>query len=793
MVEKHGGVLDPDQAGDLAEFVGLLGELRAWAGLPSYRALAKRVGPLMRPPQVVPPSTVVGAFKSERRRLDLDLVVAIVRALGVDEADVGCWREAYLRIQRDMKSGGQAGVFRQLPADLATFTGRDEELKELTKAATAPIPEGRAATVVVSAIEGTAGVGKTQLALRVAHDLVRAGRYEDIQLYVNLRGFDEDLAPSDPAQVLSAFLRQLGVPPAMIPEPVDERAAMFRDQLHERRALVLLDNAANEEQVRPLIPSGPQNLVLITSRRHLPGLEGADLVVLDVFTPVEGVALLAKIVGADRVEAEPQAAREIVDLCGRLPLAVALAASRLGSRPAWGLGDLIRRLQDDRIAGLGDAGRSPWPVFELSYRGLSDAARRLFRLLALHPGRDMTAESSAALVGCDAAGSRAMLESLVDEHLLQQKSADRYEFHDLLRVYAQHRVALEVSDAERARACERVLRWYASTANAAALALDPAAYALALPVEQAHGLRMDFDGPAPATAWFRMELANLSAAVEQAHQQRFGFAASAWITAAMDRFLFGERRETELVALRRIGLAGARQTQDRRSEALALYHIAKAESQLGDHGAAQGACVEAIDIYRALGDLVGQARTMAVYAFTLLRTGRTEQAFDVAGQSVSMLRRTGDRSETAAALSSLAACLHALHRPDDALDLLMEARGLTEEANDPLRLALMLRNTGFTFLVLRQYQEAEEAFIKSSKTFCDAGDLFLHIESLHGLARAQYGQGRADLARQTIAEVDTKLAQLDGPTATRFRRGLESSPIRHDESVEVDPTATAWS
>lgn len=276
MGELRDGMPDPDRAEDLAEFVGLLGELRAWAGLPSYRVLAKRVGPLMRPAREIPLSTVVDTFKTERRRLDLDLVVAVVRALGADEPTVDRWRAACIKVHGLAKSGGPAGVFGQLPTDLATFTGRREELARLISQATHP-QEGLgsgAHTVVISAIEGMAGVGKTQLAIRAAHELVRAGHFTDVQLHVNLRGFDADLPPADPSAVLEAFLRQLGVPVQQIPATRDERAAMFRDRLRERHALILLDNAADEEQVRDLIPAAPSCLVLITSRRSLAAWTG---------------------------------------------------------------------------------------------------------------------------------------------------------------------------------------------------------------------------------------------------------------------------------------------------------------------------------------------------------------------------------------------------------------------------------------------------------------------------------------------------------------------------------------
>ncbi len=225
---------------------------------------------------------------------------------------------------------------RQLPMDIAEFTGRESELRRLCE----PGPQ---TTVVISAIEGMAGVGKTKLAVRAAHRL--AGRYPDVQLWADLHGFDADELPADPAAVLESFLRLLGVPGGQIPESPAERAALYRDRLAGKRALVLLDNAAGEDQVRPLLPGGATCLVLITSRRSLMGLDGVKSLFLDVFTPPEAVALLTRIAGADRVNADQEAAARVAELCGHLPIAVALAAKRLARRPQWTVMDLVAQLE----------------------------------------------------------------------------------------------------------------------------------------------------------------------------------------------------------------------------------------------------------------------------------------------------------------------------------------------------------------------------------------------------------------------------------------------------------------
>jgi len=246
----NGAGPDPDGAADLADFIELLGQLRIWAGAPSHRTLAKRVGPLLRPPQQISQSTIADTFQTRRRRLNLDLVVAIVRALGLAEPEVARWRAACVAVHAAAKAGGPAGVFRQLPAGLATFTGRSAELARLVDDAAA-LTAASPSAPVVSTIDGMAGIGKTALAVHAAHRLVQGGLFADVQLYVNLRGFDVSQPPTDPAAVLDLFLRQLGVAGSQIPHDLDARSAMFRARTHDRNVLVLLDNAWNEEQVRP--------------------------------------------------------------------------------------------------------------------------------------------------------------------------------------------------------------------------------------------------------------------------------------------------------------------------------------------------------------------------------------------------------------------------------------------------------------------------------------------------------------------------------------------------------------
>ncbi|GLZ42859.1 AfsR/SARP family transcriptional regulator [Actinokineospora sp. NBRC 105648] len=355
---------------------------------------------------------------------------------------------------------------RQLPVDLTEFTGRADQLRRLRELAVG----GRSAAAVVCSIEGMAGVGKTRLAVHAAHQLADA--FPGVRLWVDLRGFDQHHDPVDPAVVLAGFLAALGVPDHGVPAEPRSRAALYRHLLAGERALVLLDNAATEDQVRPLLPATPGSLVLITGRRSLAGLDGAHALPLDVLPPAEAVDLIATVAGRGRVAADPVAAARLAELCGYLPVAVALAARRLLVRPQWTVWDLADRLADAdrRLARLSTGTRDLHTLFDLSYRALSPAHRRLFRLLGLHPDPDFGADSAAALGELTPDTAEAQLESLVDEHLLRQAVPGRYHFNSLVRAYARHRARTDETAPGRRDSVARLLTWYVDAAAATRVA-----------------------------------------------------------------------------------------------------------------------------------------------------------------------------------------------------------------------------------------------------------------------------------------------------------------------------------
>jgi hypothetical protein len=437
--------------GPLRALFDQLHELHHRAGWPSLRDMAKEVG--------CSHSTVSAAF-SEPRVPRWGLLELIVEALGGDPAlfhrmwlvasrwSVGPGPAPAHRENGHRDDNGAVAPPRQVPADVSRFTGRAAQIAELDglldQAGTAP-------AVVISAVSGTAGVGKTALAVHWAHRV--ADRFPDGQLYANLRGYDPD-QPMEPAQVLAGFLRALGVDGPAIPERVDERAALYRTRLAGRRMLILLDNARAVEQIRDLLPGTPSCFVLITSRDRLPALvarDGAVRVNLDVLAPGDAVALLRALIGP-RVEAEPEQAAALARWCARLPLALRIAAELAAARPAARLADLVRELgergQLDVLAAGEDERTAVRTVFSWSFHQLTGAAARMFQWLGLHPG-DVDGYAAAALTGSDLITARRLLDALSRAHLIQEIHPGRFGMHDLLRAYAKELAAAAPADARR--------------------------------------------------------------------------------------------------------------------------------------------------------------------------------------------------------------------------------------------------------------------------------------------------------------------------------------------------------
>jgi len=445
-----------------------------------------------------------GIAKSPQRRT----IEALAAPLSLTDEELTGLQKAARQGRTPSPEIHQTCLIGLLPADVEDLTGRESDLDAL-RALSADLRDGRRRSGRVAILSGPPGTGKTTLAVRAAHDL--AGEFPDGRLFLKLRGMSAE--PANPADVLHLILRSLGVDAVRIPADPEDRAGLCRSLLQDRAVLIVLDDAAGEAQVRPLLVGGPRCLTLVTGRQMLVGLECASRLPLDVFGEHDAIALLSAIVGADRVARERRAAHELVELCGRLPLALRIAGNRLASRPTWPLSRLVDQLRDRgrRLTTLTAGDLDVRSVFELSYRQLSPNAAAVFRRLSLVPAADFSVGAAMTLVeASDEDDAAVFLEELADASLLQTSQENgRYQFHDLLRVFATERLALEESPEVVAAAEKRLADWLVRTATAAGRYFHPTDGVSPLPVATP-----SFGDHTGAGRWLEVELKNWLAAVK---------------------------------------------------------------------------------------------------------------------------------------------------------------------------------------------------------------------------------------------------------------------------------------
>jgi tetratricopeptide (TPR) repeat protein/DNA-binding XRE family transcriptional regulator len=616
---------------------------RVGAGL-TQEDLAERSGVSVR--------AIADLERGRTRRPYPSSVRALARALGLPDT---AGAELVARYRAGGVDGSEAGapgttVPRQLPAGVAHFAGRGAELAALDAVLTGGGRSGPG--VVISAIGGTAGVGKTALALQWAHRV--AGRFPDGQLYANLRGFDAGAGqPTDPADVLRGFLDAFGVHPERIPHDTESLAALYRSVLAGRKMLVLLDNAADVAQVRPLLPASPECLVIVTSRRELSALaarEGALLVQLDVLSAQEANELLVERLGEARAEAEPWAVTELATLCARLPLALSVIVARAAAAPRLPLAALAAELTElgGRLDALdvGDPAANVRTVLSLSYRHLRGTSARMFRLLGLHPGPDISASAAASLAGMPAAEARSALRDLVRASLLMETAPGRYAFHDLLRAYAAEQAASHHEpegagaavgadpDAD-AGAIRRVLDHYLHTAYQAHLVLYPGRELISVP-DPADGTAPEtFGGKASALAWLEAENQVLLKVVSLAAAA--GFDAHAWqlpVVLWTYHNVCGHWHDG--ARLHRCALSAAERRGDLSGQAYALRGLGSFAMSVGNFAEAHQCLSAAQSAFAALGDDLGLARTDVILGQTLEYQGRYGEALSVIGSALSL-------------------------------------------------------------------------------------------------------------------------------------------------------------
>jgi tetratricopeptide (TPR) repeat protein len=664
---------------------------------------------------------------------------------------------------------------RQLPPQ-SDFAGRDSELAALTGLLD-EVGAHAAGMVVISAIGGTAGVGKTALAVHWAHQV--APRFGDGQLYVNLRGFDHADAPAAPAEAVRAFLDALGVAPERIPASLDAQVGLFRSLLAGKKMLMVLDNARDERQVRPLLPAGPGCLVVVTSRRQLAGLAaaaGARLLTLDLPSHAEARQMLTLRLGAGRAAAEPDAVDQIASLCARLPLALAVAAARAHTRPRFSLAALAAELSDttSRLDALdaGDPAASVRAVFSWSYQQLSPDTARLFRLLGLHPGPDITVPAAASLTATARPAAGQALRELTAANLLTEHPPGRYAFHDLLRAYAAE-LAQAVDDEQACtRATDQMLDHYLHTAHAAALLLKPTREPVALTPPRPGVTPELLADHQQALEWFEAEHRVLLAALALAAES--GFDACAWqLPLAMSDFLDRRGHWHECAAIQRTALAAATRLGDIAGRAMTGRALGTACAELTDYDQARAHMTDSLGLYRKLDDLDGQARVHQSLAWAAGRSGRTREALGNAEQALDLFQAAGNRSGQAAALNALGYGHAMLGDPQRARAFCRRALALNQELGlHRGEEAHAWDSLGYVEHQLGHHRDAADCYQSALSLFRELGDRFNEAEILTHLGDALHAAGDQQEARAAWQQALVILDDLHHPDADQIRAKL---------------------
>ncbi|MFJ9706331.1 ATP-binding protein [Streptomyces sp. NPDC101234] len=731
----------------------------------------------------------ISVLEAGRRQPRLSSVSRLADALALDQRR----REQLLAGARTVSAPPRAAVAAeagrprpgapcQLPYDTRLFTGRARELDQLLALARSAPAGSSSGMVVISAIDGMGGVGKSALAIRAGHR-VRA-QFPDGQLFVDLHGHTAGIAPVAPADALDWLLRSLGVAPQQIPEELSTRAALYRERLADTRTLIVLDNAASSAQVRPLLPGTPGCLVLITSRKRLTGLDDAHSLAVDVLPDADAVALLREGAGPGRVPAGHPAADELVRLCGHLPLAIRIAAARLrhhrGLRPE----DLVARLRDEhqRLSHLTDEDRSLTAVFATSFASLAPDEQDLLRLLGRFPGYDVDACAVAALAGADPRTAERLLESLLHHNLLIQRTPGRYLFHDLVGLYARSKAGELTGEGERDldAPLRRLAGYYQHAAARANEHLARRTRPGRRPEPAAPPALPALADRAEALAWMRGDHRNLLSLLgHPALADVPGFTVS--ISADLAAFLLLEGHWSQAAALHGSAVTTAAATGDRRGEADALCDLGRVRHATGDYRGAAELYERALAIhqelddrhgeandlhelgrirlltgdipeaawlheralmaFRALGDRLGEARALCDLGRARHSSGDSPAAIELTSQVLALYRSMGDRRGEAAALHDLAYILDETGDRDGAGKFYQEALTIYEDLNSVQGVANTLRGLGRVRHAVGDHTVAAELHQRSLDACREVGSRHGEADSLLGLGRARDALG----------------------------------------------------
>jgi DNA-binding SARP family transcriptional activator/tetratricopeptide (TPR) repeat protein len=681
----------------------------------------------------------------------------------------------------------------QLPADVRGFVARDQALRRLDDLLDGTVEHPAGA--VISIFSGTAGVGKTALALHWAHRVRQ--RFPDGQLHVNLQGFDGGGSPMDSTEAIRLFLDALGVSAEAVPADPAAAAALYRTLLSHRRVLILLDNAGDAAQVRPLLPGAAGCLVLITSRDALAGLvagEDAHPLPVDLFSADEARELLVRRLGEARVAAEPAAVDEIVARCAQLPLALVVVAARAAAHPGFPLARLAEELRVSQLdaLGAGDPATDVRTVFSWSYRRLSPDAARLFRFLGLHPGPDISAPAVASLAGLPTRVTRLLLAELTRAHLLSEHSPSRYAFHDLLRHYAAELTLATDSQADRVDAVHRVLDHYLHTGDAAARLVEPHRDSpVSTPPPPAVAIE-PLDDARHALDWFTAERQLLLAVVRLAADT--GFDQHAWqLARVFAGLLDNQGRWLDLIAMQRVAIEATRRLGEQTQRAWSYRFLGRAYASLHRYEEANAAYQCAVELYEQLADPAGQAAVHFALACLAESRGGYDTARRHSGQALRLYTAAGNKLGRARALN-LVGWVDALHR-DFALSLIRcrRALGLQEELDDRVGQAATWDSIGYVHYHQAEYNQARDCYERSLALFRHCGDRYNEADVLIHLGDTYRAAGQPDAARETwrmAHDICADLGDPGDPGAQKVRARLADldPPSKSDE---LPPPASA--
>jgi DNA-binding SARP family transcriptional activator len=746
-------------------------------------------------------AAALAAYEEVRQRLDQDLGIRPGAELA----------EAHVRVLRQevpAAAGGLAGtpaqpaavpqrpVPRQLPALSANFTGRAREMAMLD--GLLDQEAGTPGAVTISVITGTAGVGKTALAVCWAHRA--APRFPDGQLYVNLRGFGPAGSPLSAEEAIRAFLGALHVPPEQIPSGLTAQAGLFRSLLANRRMLVVLDNARDADQVRSLLPASLGCLVIVTSRSQLTGLaaaEGVHLVTLDVLSRADARALLARRLGADRLSASA-VADELIELCARLPLALSVAAASV--HPGFPLASIVAELRDVRhrldALDTGEPSSGVRAVISWSYQGLSQPGARLFRLLAVHPGADLTEPAAASLAGVSLREARRMLRELARASLVTEHAPGRFGCHDLLRAYAVEQAQEETGDTDRRAALRRILDYYLHSCIAVSALVDPDPARENVPIGAAAPgvLVVPAGSRRQALAWLEDEYQGLVAAISQA--ARAGFDAHAWQLswAIEETVLYRQGRWHDLETTQQAALQAAARLGDTAGLAYALRGLGRAHVITGSLDEGRSCLSRAIALFEQIEDPAGQARAHVYLGLASGRQGRYDDALIHAGHARCLFEAAGQQAGQAGALNNIGWYHLQLGHYEQAAACAQRAARAFGDLGDMRGAAIALDTLGCACRQMGRHDQATAWAQRALTAIRGLGDLRSLAGILANLGEARHAAGDHPGARQAWAEALSTLQDHDSAEARQLRARLTATKLSPGAQSphRSNPPACMW-